>query len=446
MAEIPVTIIPEFINAAIWHGDLKKADQLLEAYPELGSVTIHTAAVCGNHLQIKKFIAEDAALVHETADPFGGTALVYLGLSKYLRLKKEREDDFIKSATFLLDAGADPNAGFLTASPHPEFETVLYGAAGVAHNEALTRLLLSRGADPTDVEVVYHSPESYDLGALRAVVETGKLSEEDLVLMLIRKHDWHDYYGAKYLLEKGTDVNRSWGEGNYPLIHAIERDNHIEIIKLLFDYNANPNVVKGNLSAIAIAARFGRGDVLRLVRDRDYEVQLRGVDQLIAACALGEDLNVRAIVEEQPKLKESLKEAGGSLMARFSGNGNVEGVQQLINCGISVAEPYTEGDGYWGIPSGSLPVHVASWRLKPGVVDLLIRNGSPVNIPDPNGMTPLQLFVKASTDSYWSDLRTTETAKLLLDAGADPREIILPTGYEELDMLISSGSSGAPCL
>lgn len=438
MAEIPVTIIPAFIEAATWHGDLKKADQMLEEYPELCSLTIHTAAICGNHFQIKKFIAEDATSVHETAAPFGGTALAYLGLSKYLRLKKEREEDFFKAATLLLDAGADPNAGFWTAPPHPEFETVLYGVAGVAHNEALTSLLLSRGADPTDVEVLYHSPESYDLGVLRAVVETGRLSQQDLVLMLIRKHDWHDYYGVKYLLEKGTNVNESWGKDNYPLTHAISRDNHIEIIRLLFDYKADPYVQHEGRSAVALAAHRGRGDILKLIMDRGYKTELEGVDRLIAACALAESAEVKTIVKEQPKLKESLRTAGGSLIAPFSGNGNADGVQQLINCGVSATEQYAEGDGYWGIPAGSLPIHVASWRLKPKVVELLISNGSPVDIRDPNGLTPLQLFVKASTDSYWSDLRTTETAKLLLDAGADISDIVVPTGYEELDSLISS--------
>ena len=48
----------------------------------------------------------------------------------------------------------------------PEFESVLYAAAGVAFHAGLTRLLLERGANPNDGETPYHSPESYDNGAL----------------------------------------------------------------------------------------------------------------------------------------------------------------------------------------------------------------------------------------------------------------------------------------
>jgi hypothetical protein len=34
-----------------------------------------------------------------------------------------------------------------------------------------------RGADPNDPEVVYHTPEEWDMDALRAVVESGRLTK-----------------------------------------------------------------------------------------------------------------------------------------------------------------------------------------------------------------------------------------------------------------------------
>lgn len=57
--------------------------------------------------------------------PYDGDALNYLGLSKSLRLDPSRSDAFIRTATVLLDAGADPNTGFWNKG---EFETALYGA------------------------------------------------------------------------------------------------------------------------------------------------------------------------------------------------------------------------------------------------------------------------------------------------------------------------------
>ena len=95
----------------------------------------------------------------------------------------------------------------------------------MAHHAGVTRLLIERGADPNDPEVVYHTPEDWDLAALKAVVETGRLTPESLSLMLMRKADWHHAEGVKYLLEHGADPNASWKHGLNALQQAIVRDN-----------------------------------------------------------------------------------------------------------------------------------------------------------------------------------------------------------------------------
>jgi hypothetical protein len=156
-----------FLEAATWHGPLDPAEAILASRPGLASADIHVAAVLGDADAITRFLAADPASVSARSAPYGGDALNYLCLSKYLRLDPSRSPGFLRAATALLDAGADPNTGFWTTGPHPEFETALYGAAGVAHHEALTRLLVERGADPNDVEAVYHSPETDDNDAMR---------------------------------------------------------------------------------------------------------------------------------------------------------------------------------------------------------------------------------------------------------------------------------------
>src|SRR5258706_7076548 len=164
-----------FIKEAIWHGNLERAEAILAAHPEVASCDIHTAAILGDDAAVRRFLAQDPANATATSEPYGGNALVYLGLSKYLRLDPTRSDAFLRAATALLDAGADPNSGFWTAGKFPEFETALYGAAGVAHHAPLTQLLLERGADPNEEETPYHSPETYDNAALQVLVESGKL-------------------------------------------------------------------------------------------------------------------------------------------------------------------------------------------------------------------------------------------------------------------------------
>jgi len=427
----------QFLIAATWHGSLEQAEQLLIRYPELAEKSIHTAAVLGNAEAIKRFSEVDPSSVKSLAQAYGANALTLLGLSKYLRFGAISEDHFLAAAQMLIDAGADVNAGFTTAGPYPEYETPLYGVAGVAHNAKLTSLLIRYGADPNDVEAVYHSPETYDNDAMKVLVETGQITEEHLTLMLIRKHDLHDLEGVKYLLEKGVSPNGRWNNV-YPLHHALLRINHIDIIKLLIDFGADPYVVQNDFSAMAHAASEGRGDVLRLLESKDFDIALAGKDQLIAACALGSNKEVMNLIQTMPELPAQIKQVGGYLLARFAAAGNVEGIGCLIHCGIPVNSRYEEGDPYYQIPKGSLPIHVAAWLGYPQVVKLLVEKGSVVDEADAKGETPLALAVKACINSYWMHRRSPDSVKALLDAGANARKIVYPTGYEEVDLLLKA--------
>src|SRR5256885_2811432 len=274
-----------FLAAAMWHGSLAPAEAILAAHPELASSDIHTAAVLGDDGAVRRFLAQDPTSATRSSAPHGGDALNYLALSKYLRLDPARTPGFLRAATALLDAGADPNTGFWTTGQFPERETALYGAAGVAHHAELTRLLLERGADPNDGEAVYHSPETRDNAAMRLLVETGNLTRENLALMLVRKHDWHDYEGAKYLLEHGADPNYRRERGWIPIHHAIARNNSLAMLELLLEHGADPRVQKDGATAIERATRKGRADLLALFAKRGFPIELRGVDRLIAACA-----------------------------------------------------------------------------------------------------------------------------------------------------------------
>lgn len=329
MAEI-VDSRAAFIDAAIWHGTLEEAEAMLTAHPELKNRDIHTTAILGDDAAVRRFIAQDAKNVTAKSPPYGGDALNYLCLSKYLRLDPTWTDAFLRAATALLDAGADPNTGFWTTGQYPERETALYGAAGVAHHAGMTRLLLERGADPTDVEVVYHSPEGYDLDAMKLVVGTGKLTADDLALTLVRTHDWHDYEGAKYLLEHGADPNPYRSRGWHPLHHALARDNSLKIIELLLDYRADPTTRVKGMSGVELAARKGRGDVLELFEQRGVPMVLQGVDRLIAACARNDTASVHQLRDHEPQLVSEVLAQGAKLLAEFTGTWNTEIIQSMV--------------------------------------------------------------------------------------------------------------------
>jgi len=406
-----------FIKAATWHGTLAEPEAILAQHPELRAGDIHTAAILGDDRAVRRFLSQDPSLATAKSPPYGGDALTYLALSNYLRLDPQRTPGFLGAAEALLYAGADPNAGFWETGQHASHETPLYGAAGVAHNVELTRLLLARGADPNDDEAVYHSPETYDNAAMKLLVETGRLTDEYRSMMLIRKHDWHDYDGARYLLERGVDPNYQRGRGWIAIHHAIARNNSLAMIELLLDHGADPMVQKDGATAIERATRKGRGDLLALFSRRGFPIELRGVDRLIAACAMDDARTIQEIREREPQLVRELLAQGPTLLAEFSGTWNTTGVRHLLDLGVPVNARYS-GDGYFDLAWDSTALHVAAWQSRPDLVKVLIDRGADVNAKDGKGRTPLVLANKACTDSYWMQRATPEPARLLREAGA----------------------------
>ena len=430
----------QFIKASVWHGDLSEARAVLSAHPEVARADIFTAALLGDVALVRDFIAREPASAIAKSPPLEWDALTHLCFSKFLRLEASRSDGFVDAARALLDGGASASTGFFdhTHVPKSEWESVLYGAAGVAHHAALTRLLLERGADPNDAEVPYHSPETYDNGALRVLLESGRFTDDSLATVLLRKADWHDLDGMKLALQHGADPNRitRW---RYAALHqAVRRDNSLDHVKLLLDHGADPTLANGvdGLSSIAIAAWRGRGDVLRLLDDRGVAVTLTGVERLVAACARGDDVLARAIAGEQPDLVRALRIRGATLLSQFAGVGNDRGVACLLSFGIDVNARLSEPDPYFGIAVGGTALHSAAWRGYPAVVKLLISRGADVNARDSQQRTPLMLAVKACVDSYWTHRRTPESVAALLGAGASVDGVPFPSSYNEVDELL----------
>ena len=445
-AFIEAACVPRDANHS--SGTLERAEAILAAYPAVRNVEIHTAAILGDSLAVRRWLAADPRKATAKGGPYGWDALTHLCFSRYLRLDRARSRGFLEAATALLDRGANPNTGWTETKhhPHPEWESAIYGAAGIAQHPELTRLLLERGADPNDGETPYHVVETYDNTVMKILVESGKLNDTSRTTLLLRKSDWHDFEGIKWLLEHGVDPNRATLWGRTAFHQAVLRDNGSSICELLLQHGADPTLVAERpdtrqtagpaMSGLAMAARRGRGDLLEMIERRGILIELEGVDRLIASCAKNDAWGVRAIADREPEVVQELVAQGGKLLAEFAGVGNTDGIRHLLSLGLNVSAVTEDGDPYFDVAKNSTALHSAAWRAWPSTVKFLIERGAPVDALDGKGRSALALAVRACVDSYWKGRRTPESVEVLLKAGASVRGVEYPSGYPEVDSLL----------
>jgi ankyrin repeat protein len=138
--------------------------------PEVVRSSLHTAAAAGDPEAARAHIAA----AREAGGPHGWEPLLYLAYSRV------SGDGALEVARLLLDAGADPNAGFLWEGLPSPF-TVLTGAFGRGEGDppphrdglALARLLLEAGADPTDAQATYNLHWTEEDAWLELLLEFG---------------------------------------------------------------------------------------------------------------------------------------------------------------------------------------------------------------------------------------------------------------------------------
>ena len=256
------------------------AAELLAADPDLAVQHVWAAASAADPGLLSRHLARHPRLATAHGGPFGWVPLMYLC---YSRAPLDRTGaDVLTAATLLLDAGADPDAGYLWCGMSTPF-TALTGVFGEGEQgprrqprhpfaAALATLLLQRGAHPVDQQALYNRMFRADDSHLELLFAHGladagpspwerRLGEamETRTQMWQRQVDWaaeHAFAQRLDLLARhGVDVSAAVlaeppalgdpnvrdGQGATPLHHAAW-DGDLDRICGLLDAGADPTI------------------------------------------------------------------------------------------------------------------------------------------------------------------------------------------------------------
>ncbi len=254
--------IVAFLQSACWdhhvHGKGdhrmhdRAAQRILAQDPSIARHDIYTAIVCGDLQEVARILAARPDAARERGGARGWTPILYLAYARFTHPPTIKHA--LSIARQLLDHGADPNDFYMAGDAR---YSVLVGAAGEGEQDSprqpyaaqLFELLLERGADPFDIQVLYNTHFSGDVLWWLALVYEHTIRTP--LATAWNDPEWpmfdmgHYGSGARFLLE--TAVKR--------------RD--AQLAEWLLERGANPN------AAPARDKRFPRHSLYELALIRD---------------------------------------------------------------------------------------------------------------------------------------------------------------------------------
>ncbi len=374
------------------------AVRLLEEHPGIARDSIYAAAVCGELDEVERLLREQPQLANakrETtgADRSGGGGsydflgdpgaknwepLLFLCFTR-LPLAKAN-DNAVAMARLLLDHGADPNAYFMAGGSR---YSPLAGVIGEgeedrpAHprRDELARLLLERGAEPFDGQVIYnihfHGKVLWWLKLMYEFsVKAGRLA------------DWRD--PEWNMIGQGGYGTGAW----WHLRIAVEK-NDIELAEWCLANGANPNAAPGRdprqpkFGLYENAVRAGHVELAEILARHGAErrdIVLDDEEQFVTACLRLDRDEASRLVRLHPEFLQSPK----ALFAAARGD-SADAAAFLLELGVPIEIEDAKKQR---------PLHVAAANDAVHVAALLIERGAEIDPYEQNyGNTPLDFAV-----------------------------------------------------
>jgi ankyrin repeat protein len=359
-----------------------QAREILQASPGIVEGNVHVAAATGAAEELRRVLAADPAAARREGGPFGWAPLCYLAYARHDPAITERAA--LESARLLLDAGADPNAGYLWHGNCPPF-TVLTGVFGEGeggparqprhpHSLALARLLLAAGADPNDGQALYNRMFQPGNDHLELLLESGLGSGDG--------GPWRALLGDA--LDTPAEMVR--GQLAWAITHGMA-----ERVRLLVELG-HPGLnapFERSHTATVMAATTGHADLVDyLVAHGAPALNLEPPEAFVAAALAADRTHVDSLLAGNPGLLDQVRTARPALVTWAAACGAIPAVELLVELGFDV-----NALGRTDVPSDQpwqTALHKAAEDGNLELASTLLRLGADTGIRDARfGGTPL---------------------------------------------------------
>jgi ankyrin repeat protein len=415
------------------------AERLLAHDPGLAEAGLDAALVLGEARVVAAALDRDPGLVARDLPGPGRKPLSCACHSVFLRPSSPRAPGVRRVVELLLDRGADVNEVH-----HNEYGamSVLYGAAGVAHDPETTRVLLDRGANCNDGESVYHAVEADDTACLELLLAHGATVRGTNAL----GNAIRDPAKVRVLLEQG-DLRPSDPELRHALLHAGDPD----VVRLLIDHGAalDARAADGRTPYMR-AARFKDPATMTLLAAAGASTELDPAAEFIGAIVRGEQDHAARVRAEHPELV--LTHDDKEDLPRWASAGDDAVVARLLDAGVPLDAR--------GIDDGTA-LHYAGMWGRASTVELLLARGAEVDLMGgprehpgtalawtawgsralPEAAERLDGYLGAAAALLGAGARVTEG---MIEGAADEVAVLLEEAGERAGVLRATGLSYLP--
>jgi ankyrin repeat protein len=353
-------------------GEWAEARRILERAPGITEGNVYVAAGAADAGALRRVLAADQAAASREGGPFRWEPLCYLAYARHdpeISLAAT-----LTSAQLLLDAEADPNAGYLWHGLPTPF-TVLTGVFGEGelgpvrqprhpHSLALARLLLEAGADPNDGQALYNRMFQPGNDHLELLFEFGLGTGDG--------GPWRRRLGDA--LDSPAEMVR--GELAWAITHGMT-----DRVRLIVSHGVDLSAPLHDVSAASMAATTGHPDLVDyLVAHGAPPPDLSQGGAFVAAVLAADRALLDELVTENPGLTAEMRATRPALITWATACGNPAAVEILAELGFDV-----NARGRTDVPSDQpwqTALHKAAEDGNLELARTLLRLGADPNVRD----------------------------------------------------------------